>query len=355
MSVPSGPQTTFSRAVLYGLLAALLFGFSTPASKLLLQHTSPVVLAALLYLGAGIALSLARIKRVRSVEAPLRRNDLPVLGLMIAAGGVAGPLLLLTGLERLSGVAGSLLLNLEMPLTVILAVLFFREHVGRKEAAAIFVIAVGAACLGLQPGETDARADGWGIAAVVGAGLAWAVDNNLTARLSLRDPVAVTQVKTLGAGICSSIGAFVLGETWPPLGVSVAALSLGMLSYGLSLVLHLRAVRVLGAARQAAYFATGPFAGAVLSALFLHEPVTGMEVLAGLLIAAGVLLLFRATHSHHHIHAALVHEHMHHHDAHHDHPHEGDVSEPHVHIHSHEAMGHAHPHASDAHHLHSHK
>ena len=339
------------RGAALGLLAAALFGASAPVSKLLLPQAAPLLLASLLYLGAGIGLSVARIAGASSGEAKVRRADLPLLAGVIVAGGVLGPTLMLFGLRRLSGVAGSLLLNLEMPFTVLLAVMLFREHLGRREVLAALLIVAGAAMLRVSPGEL--RADAIGIAAIAGACSCWALDNNLAQRLTLRDPIAVSQIKTLGAGVCSLALALATGALLPPPGVVVAALVLGRLSYGRSIGLDMQARRLLGAAREAAYFATAPFAGALLSIPLLGESLGAAAAVAAALMIGGVALLLRERHGHVHRHEAMAHDHVHVHDEHHRH-HDGPVDEPHSHSHEHEVLEHEHPHVSDLHHRHTH-
>lgn len=189
---------------------------------------------------------------------------------------------------------------------------------------------------------------------IAAACLAWAVDNNLSQRLSLRDPVAVARLKGLGAGACTLGLAAALGEPLPRGGIVAGALALGVVSYGVSVVLHLRAMRELGAARQAALFATAPFAGALLSVPILGERA-GLPILAAFaLMAAGVSLLVRERHAHLHTHEELDHDHRHVHDVHHQHAHEGPVPEPHSHPHHHPPLTHDHPHLPDLHHRHRH-
>lgn len=346
------------KGAVMGLGAATLFGLSAPLSKLLLPASGPLVLASLLYLGGGLGLSLfsllARSRRGKQSgrEAPLRTKDVPLLLGVILCGGVLGPVLMLVGLGRLSGVAASLLLNLEGPFTILLAVLVFGEHLGRTAALAVGLVLSGAGVLGLEAGEV--RGDVLGVLALAGACLAWAMDNNLTQRLSLKDPIAVVRVKGLGAGTCTLILALATGQRLPDPPVLAAALLLGCASYGVSIVLDMYALRHLGAAREAAYFATAPFLGALAALPLPGERLRWEDVLAGALMVAGVVLMLRERHSHTHTHEPLAHEHLHVHDAHHQHAHEGTLSEPHSHPHRHEPLAHEHPHVSDLHHRHGH-
>lgn len=355
MTVLARSGSAPTRGAFAGLIAALLFGASAPIAKLLLPAMRPLLLAGLLYLGAGLALLFVGLVRPRARamrEAPLGRKDRWLLLGITALGGIVAPVLMLAGLARVSGVAGALLLNLEGPSTILLAVLVFREHLGARGLASVACIVAGGAVLAWSPGEL--RADAWGVLAIAGACLAWGMDNNLTQRLSLRDPVAIVRWKALGAAACTLGAAFVLGTPVPPAAPAIAALALGSVSYGASILFDVYALRTLGAAREAAYFATAPFMGALLAVPLLGERLEAAELGAAGLMAAGVVLLVRERHAHGHTHQALAHEHMHVHDVHHAHAHEGPVTEPHSHPHAHEPLTHEHPHLPDVHHRHRH-
>jgi len=354
--VPSPTESTRSaviRGAVAGLIAAALFGASAPLAKVLLPNASPLALAAVFYLGGGLALTLVHpFMRSSDAEAPLRRADLPMVLATIAFGGMVGPVLMLIGLGRVSAVAGSLLLNLEGPLTILLAVAVFREHLGRRELGGVAGILGGAALLTWGPGEL--HADPLGIALLAGACASWAIDNNLSQKLSARDPIAVARAKTLGAGSCMLVLALLTRQAFPPPLQLAGALAIGGLSYGASIALHLRAMRTLGAARQAALFATAPFIGALLAVPIAGERLGIAEITTGVLMAGGVAILLRERHAHEHVHEALEHDHAHEHDDHHAHAHEGEVTEPHSHVHAHVALTHDHPHVSDLHHRHDH-
>lgn len=339
----------------YGLAAAALFGLSAPIAKLLVDEVSPQVLAGLLYLGAGAGLSLyGALFRRTTREAPLRRSDaLPLAGVVIA-GGLIGPVLMLIGLGRVSAVGGSMLLNLEGPFTVTLAVLLFKEHLGAYGIAATALILAGSAVLKVGPG--DVELDTLGVLAIAGACLAWAIDNNLTQRLSLRDPLALVRIKTLAAGSINLALGLSMGGSIPAAGVLTAALVVGSLSYGASVLLDAHALRRVGAAREAAYFATAPFVGALASLPIVGEPLRPVDMLAMVMMAAGVVALLRERHAHEHTHAPMDHDHVHVHDAHHQHEHGPDdpPGEPHAHAHHHGHLVHDHAHVPDLHHRHRH-
>lgn len=349
-------RLTPSTGALHGLGAALLFGLSTPVAKLLLPGTGPFMVAALLYVGSGLGFLLLARFLPRGHEAPLQRADVPLLAAVTASGGILAPVLLMVGLARLDGTSASLLLNLELPLTIAIAVGFFGDSLGRREIAGAVAVLAGGLLLGT--GSGGGRTDAIGALAVAGAALGWALDNNLSQRLSLRDPVAVVRVKALVAGAVNLSLALLLGERLPSPGAIVGTLVTGFLGYGVSIVLHMLAIRELGAARQGTLFASAPFAGALAAIPILGERLSALQAAAGALMAAGVAIMVRARHGHEHSHAPLEHEHLHVHDAHHDHAHaqahDGPVPEPHSHRHLHAPLVHDHDHTPDAHHRHGH-
>ncbi|HYZ87853.1 MAG TPA: EamA family transporter [Myxococcales bacterium] len=340
-----------TRGIAWGLLAAVVFGASVPLTKILAGAADPLVIAGLLYLGAGGALAAVRGLR-RGVEAPLRRQDAPWLAGIVLSGAVAGPALLVVGLRRLPGVPGALFLNLEAPLTALLAVIAFHEHLSRRGWAAVVLLAAGATVLAAGPGALSV--DGLGAAALTGACAAWALDTNLTQRLSIRDPVALVRFKGLAGGACTLALGLALGGAFPQPRAAIAALAVGAIGYGASVVWHVQAMRVLGAARQSALFATAPFAAALFSVPLLSERLGPRDGIAAAFMGVGVFLLLREKHAHAHVHEPVEHEHLHVHDEHHRHSHDGSEAEPHSHPHVHERLEHSHPHASDVHHRHRH-
>ncbi|HEY2744692.1 MAG TPA: DMT family transporter [Polyangia bacterium] len=342
-----------TRAALMALVAAALFGASAPVAKRLLAEVSPSLLAALLYAGCGLVglPFLARAWKRR--EAPLRAADVPLLAGVVGFGGVAGPLLLLYGLERTSATLAALLLNLEAVFTTAIAVIVFREWIGRRGLGALAVVVAGCALSTWAAG--GATATPIGPLAVAAACACWAIDNNLTQRLSLKDPLAVVAVKGLGAAPIAFAIASGTHAAWPRPGVIAGALALGAISYGVSLALYVRATRTLGAARTGVLFAAAPFVGAALAIPIAGDPPSLRVAGAALLIAAGVALLVTEDHGHRHRHDPLDHEHLHTHDEHHQHAHRGDEGPPpHSHPHHHDSIEHTHAHASDAHHRHKH-
>ena len=347
-----------TKSVALALGAAFLFGLSAPFAKLLLRDAAPQMLAGLLYLGSGVGLSIAWLVRHRTNrEAPLTRADVPWLVGAIGFGGVLGPILLLVGLTKTPASAASLLLNLEGVLTAVLAWFVFREHFDRRIALGMLVIVAGGAIL-----SWEGRLEWGGLSgplAVAGACFCWAVDNNVTQKVSAGDPVQVAMLKGLVAGTVNVIIALMLGANWPSAARVTGAILLGFLSYGVSLVLFVLALRNLGTARTGAYFSSAPFVGAAAAIAVFRETVSTSLVLAGMLMALGVWLHLTERHEHEHAHEALDHEHAHVHDEHHQHDHAaGDppVTDPvpHLHRHRHEPLVHTHRHYPDIHHRHGH-
>ena len=345
--------------VMLAMGSAALFGASTPLAKLLLGGgVDPWLLAGLLYLGSGLGLgALYGAQRSRggpAAEAPLARRDLPWLGLVVLAGGVVGPVLLMIGLAHTAASPAALLLNVEGLATMGIAWIVFRENVDRRLLLGAMAILAGAVLLSWQGGPAGA---GFGALAIIGACVAWGIDNNLTRKLSSADPVQIAMVKGLAAGGVNLALALGRGASLPPPGAIAAAGVVGFLGYGVSLVLFVLALRHLGSARTGAYFSTAPFIGAVLAIGLFGEPVTVRLIAAALLMGLGLYLHLMERHEHRHTHSPLEHAHRHVHDDHHLHDHaaEDPAGEPHMHTHHHRPMAHKHPHYPDLHHRHGHK
>lgn len=342
------------------LASAALFGASTPLAKLLLgAGVDPWLLAGILYLGSGLGLGIYHFARRlagqgRAKEAALVRADLPWLVLVVLAGGGVGPVLLMIGLALAPASSAALLLNLEGLATMAIAWLAFRENVDRRLLLGAFSILAGAMLLSWQGGL---QGFGPGALAIAGACLAWGLDNNLTRKLSAADPVQIAAVKGVCAGVVNlTLAVAVRGAGLPSLQILADGALIGLLGYGVSLVLFVLALRHLGAARTGAYFSTAPFLGAALGLVLFREPVTAQLAGAALLMGLGVWLHLSERHEHEHVHGALAHAHRHVHDLHHQHAHGPDdpPGEPHAHWHEHAPARHKHPHYPDLHHRHGH-
>ena len=340
------------------LVAALLFGASTPLARALVGAIDPAWLAGWLYAGSGIGLAIVFVLRRASgrtrAVVPLGRRDLPWLAATILFGGVAAPLLFTFGLRDTAGATASLLLNLETVLTVLLAWFAFREHYGARVVLGMALIV--AACALLAWGERALPAGARGAPLITLACLGWALDNNLTRRIAGSDALAIAMAKGCAGGAVNlSLAAAFAGpppEALPALGAALV----GFLGYGVSLALFVVALRGLGTARASAYFSTAPFFGVAVALVVLAERPERAFWIALPLIALGVWLHLSERHGHRHTHEPLAHDHAHEHDEHHRHAHDfpWDGTEPHAHPHTHEPITHEHAHAPDLHHRHEH-
>jgi len=346
-------------AVFYALLSAALFGVSTPAAKILLGAMPPALLAGLLYLGAGLGIAvLRRVRRWTSAEgaseAPLTASDLPWLAGAVLAGGVLAPVLLMLGLTRTDASAVALLLTLEGAATVLMAWFVFGEHFDRRIALGMLCLVGGAVVLSWSGAPTAATL--LGPLAIVAACLLWGLDNNLTRKVSLADPLQIVEIKGLVAGPINIALGMWAGAGWPGLASAGIAAVVGFISYGVSLALFVTALRHLGTARTSAYFSIAPFVGALAAVVVLGEPLSLQLALAGGLMAIGVWLHLTEHHEHVHEHELMAHAHLHVHDAHHQHRHgpNDPPGEPHSHWHQHGRLRHSHPHVPDMHHQHGH-
>lgn len=338
-----------NKGILAALAAAILFGGSTPFAKLLLGSIDPWLLAGILYLGSGIGLSIVRLVTTGE-QSRLGSGEWPWLVGAILSGGVAGPVLLMYGLSGASAATSSLLLNAEGVLTAVLAWVVFKENADRRIVLGMLAIVAGAVVLSWPTGSVEPS---WPSLAVLAACLCWAIDNNLTRKVSLSDPVQIAAIKGLGAGVTNVVLAAAMGVQIPSPATIAAAGTIGFLGYGISLVAFVVGLRELGTARTGAYFSTAPFVGATVSVLLLGESITLRLVAAAALMGVGVWLHLTERHEHDHQHNAMEHEHAHEHDEHHHH-HGDEPQGAHVHPHRHEPMIHQHPHFPDAHHRHGH-
>lgn len=340
----------------YALLAAALFGASTPFAKLIGEQVAPVMLAGILYLGSGLGLFLlATLRWLGGKRRPvmLARGDWPWLAGAIAAGGVAGPVLLMFGLTLMPASSASLMLNLEGVLTALLAWFVFKENFDRRIFAGMLLIVAAGVLLSWDRPQAGVP---WGALALAGACLCWAVDNNLTRKVSAADPFHIAAVKGLVAGSVNLAIAFGLGQAMPSATWVAAGAGLGFIGYGLSLAMFVLALRHLGTARTGAYFSAAPFIGAAIALLMPGERPGLVFWLALGLMGAGLWLHLTEHHEHEHDHEAMLHDHEHTHDSHHQHEHEPgqEGAEGHAHAHRHRAMRHMHPHYPDIHHRHGH-
>lgn len=340
------------RGIVRCVVAAALFGATTPVVSRVATETSAPILAGLLYLGAAIAVAPIAPRRIE--HDAVRRSVRP-LAIAVVAGGFLGPLLLTAGLARTPAATASLLLNLELVATAILAALFFGEHLGRRILSGTILVTVAGAALAWS-GTPDLRL---GSLLIIAACICWGLDNCVTAGIDDIAPEHVTLAKGGIAGTTNLALGLALGGALPSGPHTLLALAAGALGYGISITLWVSGARDLGAARGQLVFSAAPFFGVLVAWTALREPVRSVEAAALVLAAVGVLRVLRSDHDHAHRHELLIHEHEHQHDAHHRHHHHGPGrQEPsgqrHTHQHVHHALVHAHPHVPDLHHRHEH-
>lgn len=333
-------------------IAAALFGATTPLAARIADETSAPVLAGLLYLGAAVAV-VPFVGR-RRIDAAAVRRGAGRLAAAVVAGGFLGPLLLAAGLSRTPGATASLLLNLELVATTVLAALVFGEHLGRRVIVGTLLV-VAAGVLLAWSGTPELRL---GALLVVGACICWGLDNCVTAELDEIAPEHITLAKGVIAGGTNLALGLALGGGLPAAAELTGALIIGALGYGASITLWVAGARDLGAARGQLVFSSAPFLGVLVAWVVLGDDVRGVELGALVLAAAGVLTVLRSDHEHPHAHRRLDHEHEHaHDDDHHRHAHQGraiSADTRHTHRHVHEPVVHAHPHVPDLHHRHEH-
>ena len=350
-----------------GILAALLFGISTPAIKWLAPLQNPWLTAGFLYLGAGIGLSLTywlwigvRNNKEKSKQEGFQRSDWKWLVLLTFFGGLCAPLFMMFGLSQTTASSASLLLNCESVLTALIAWFLFREHFSKRILWGMIAIVLGGILMA-SDGQFHIDKNLTGPFLILAACLFWAIDNNLTRKISSNNPVIITIIKSCSAGIVNialalSFSGFQDGQAIPGMASLFVISAVGFVCYGVSLVFYTLSLRLVGTSRTAAYFSLAPFIGAAAAIIFLGEPCTFIFVVSAMLMAFGVCLHLTEQHEHQHEHAPMEHSHQHIHDEHHQHRHDRDepIDEPHSHRHMHESLNHSHPHFPDIHHRHDH-
>lgn len=340
-----------ARGTVIALVAALAFGVTMPLLQRFARGAGPFAVAALLYMGAGLVGAATGSSR----EARIERKHFGRIALVATFGAGLAPAMLAWGLGHASGIAASLMLSSEAVFTIGLARVFHHEHVGGRVAAAAALLLLGGALLVVdRHGGESGASELVGLSAVMGASLAWALDNTMSKPLALLDPSNVVAAKSAIGATLSVAAALVLGDRWPALPAAITIALLGAVGYGLSLRLYLRAQRELGAGRTASVFASAPFCGALVAS-FLGEPAGWIAGGGALFMAAGVFLHVTEEHAHAHRHDAVEHAHAHRHDdGHHEHVHDPMPEGEHTHVHRHGVVEHAHAHVPDVHHEHTH-
>lgn len=345
---------TAKTAVIQAIGAAVCYGISMPVSKKLLVHLSPLQLAALLYLGAGIGMFfVGRLRRRRAKEAGITRRELPFTAGMIVLD-IFAPILLMIGLSMSSAASASLINNFEIVATTVIAFVIFKEAIGSRMFIAIILIT--SASIILTVDDFGSLSFSMGSIFVLLACICWGFENNCTRALSSKDPLQIVVIKGICSGLASLMIALVFSEFFWNIKDIVIALLLGFVAYGMSIFLYIRAQRHLGAARTSAFYAFAPFVGVALSFAVFDESMTLSFGFALVLMILGAYFAAFERHVHTHTHEAFVHEHRHNHnDGHHDHAHDFAVEGEHNHPHVHKKISHKHAHTPDLHHRHSHE
>lgn len=344
------------KAIIFAILAALLYGISAPVSKILLRELSPTMMAALLYLGAGIGMLMVSVSKSFSgkerIEARITKRELPyVVGMIVL--DIAAPIFLMIGLTMTTSSNVSLLNNFEIVATSMIALFIFKEAVGRRMWIAILLITLSSVLLSIE--DIGHFSLSLGSIFVILASLSWGLENNCTRMLSIKDPIQVVVIKGFGSGLGALIIAVITGAYSSSVPYVLITLLLGFVAYGMSIYLYISAQRDLGAARTSAYYATAPFIGVVISWIVLKEPITSTFSIALFIMLFGTYFAVTENHAHRHSHIQVTHEHKHNHsDGHHNHHHKENVTGEHSHEHTHEHLVHEHAHLPDLHHRHSH-
>ena len=345
------------KAILTAILAAGLFGICSPISKILLSGLAPTMMAALLYLGAGLGMGtvhfIRQIRQRQQLEARITRNELPWVIAMILLD-VAAPIFLMLGLTLTPAATASLLNNFEIVATAAIAMIFFKEPMNNRMWLAIVLITL--SCMVLSVEDYRSLALSSGSFFVLAACLCWGVENNCTRMLSIKDPLQTVIIKGFGSGTGALIIAMCAGEVSGSIPYILLALFLGFVSYGLSIYFYIAAQRELGAARTSVYYAAAPFIGVLISWIVLQEGLTQSFLVALLIMLAGTYFAITEKHTHSHAHEEGTHEHRHsHNDGHHTHVHGDHIIGEHTHEHTHEAITHSHNHTPEIHHQHTHQ
>lgn len=344
------------KAIFFAILAAALYAISSPVSKLLLKEIPPTLMAAFLYLGAGLGMSIVgfikHTKHREKTEARLTKQELPyIIGMVVL--DIAAPILLMMGLTMTTPANVSLLNNFEIVATSLIALMIFKESISKRLLGAIFLITLSSIILSVE--DISSFSFSFGSIFVLLACTCWGLENNCTRKLSVKDPLEVVVIKGFGSGIGSLLISLSLGERIYDIPYIIIALILGFFAYGLSIFFYIYAQRDLGAAKTSAYYAISPFIGVGLSLIIFRELPSLSFIIALVIMVIGAYFASSEEHNHKHSHTLITHEHSHSHDDdHHNHIHDKIIIGKHNHIHTHKECTHSHRHTQDIHHSHAH-
>ncbi len=328
-------------SIFYAFLAACFYAVNMPVSKTLLQTVPPTMLAAFLYLGAGLGVGgMYLLRKDKKQEENLTKKDLPYTVGMIALD-IFAPIALMFGLARTTSANASLLNNFEIAATSVIALVIFKETISKRLWLAIFLVTLSSALLSFE--DVSSLRFSYGSLLVLLAAVCWGLENNCTRKISSKNTYEIVTLKGIGSGLGSLVIAFFLGEKFPGAKHIVFAMALGFVAYGLSIFFYIKAQSFLGAAKTSAYYAVAPFIGAFLSFVFLREALSPSYALALLLMVAGTILIAADTllTSHAHLHTHTI---VHTHDG---VTHTHVITHSHPHSHLREESEHTHHHAID--------
>lgn len=350
------PRIEKGKAVAMALMAALLYGLSSPISKLLLDEIPPLYMAALLYLGAGLGMSLLEFilkGKEKGKEASVTGKELPyVIGMLLL--DIAAPVFLMFGLQHSDPASVSLLNNFEIVATSVIALIIFKEAVGKRMWVAIALITFASMLLSVE--DISNLTFSMGAVFILLACICWGFENNCTRMLSIKNPIQIVIIKGIGSGSGALLIAVLNPSKVNNLSYCLLAMLLGFVAYGLSIYCYIRAQRVLGASRTSAYYAAAPFIGVLVSFVLFREAISFVFWIALVIMLVGSFFIMTEKHEHIHIHEETIHEHLHdHRDGHHDHIHVPEFIGEHSHEHTHTAIVHSHSHTPDMHHQHQHE
>ena len=337
---------TKNLATAFAILAAALYAMNIPFSKILLQQVEPAMMAAFLYLGAGIGLlvysGVCHILGRKTIQEPLTKKELPYTAAMVVLD-IAAPILLMYGIAGTNSANASLLNNFEIVATSLIALFVFREVLSKRLWMAIVLVTAASVILSFE-GEGSFEFHS-GSLLILGACVCWGFENNCTKMLSSKSSIEITTIKGCFSGIGSLIVAVLCGEHFPLPIFGAAAMVLGFVSYGLSINFYILAQKNLGAAKTSAYYSIAPFLGVVFGMLIFGERPGISFYAALLLMIVSTILMVKDT-------IALQHTHVHTHVHTHEHRH-GDLVHTHEHVHEH---SHTHVHGEDEeNHRHNHE
>lgn len=344
------------KAILLAVIAAVLYGISAPVSKLLLTRIPPTLMASLLYLGAGFGmLVLNSYKSVRHkgiIEAKITSKELPYVAGMILLD-IAAPILLMFGLTMTTSENAALLNNFEIVATSLIAMLIFKEAVGKRMWLSIVLITISSIVLTIK--DFNGFTFSTGSVFVLMACICWGLENNCTRKLSMKDPKQIVVVKGFGSGTVSLIISLIAGQYSNNIMFILLTMLLGFVAYGLSIFFYIHAQRELGAARSSIYYSAAPFIGVFVSWIVFRDGLKVNFLFALVIMLIGTYFAVSELHKHMHVHEIVSHEHMHNHmDRHHTHTHVDGFTGEHSHPHTHEEVIHNHAHTPDLHHDHNH-